>query len=486
MNIKRQIWWSGQSMDLIQKINSFRSGSNTINKTFVQRIYDQRAVWSPINGDYCQYYLLQKEVSATDDYWTSGYDWGLVPYRRVVLPDSETGSYAGAAAGYTLTIGATQTITFNGTGLEWFSYTSPDGGKWQYVLDGGAPVEYSVWAAVAAYRKQTLFTGLTYGSHTVVCTFLGADTSTVGGPFGWTARATNTTDYGTFGKCFHIIGSDTPNCGVPVTIGGHALTTAIKFSSDESGHKEMSFSVLAASGTTAVVNNWIPNHSANSKAAVFASLATDRTLKIDGTGSDLLTSITDIVSTATGGTYVDLRQVYKGVNKDDTALYMWDVIDITRWSENGIKFIQDWTSLVNHASSTAYLTMLGVNSGFTHVLSKGTEIDITASVTDQVIANNAAMPDWNGNALAINKTGTDLVKSYAFGFRTANVSTAMNLSSNYGQRLTWTKSGVLRKLYPTIFLGNALPSGVRFYWETEMTMGFVTDAYNTLKTYVGL
>lgn len=62
----------------------------------------------------------------------------------------------------------------------------------------------------------------------------------------------------------------------------------------------------------------------------------------------------------------------------------------------------------------------------------------------------------------------------------------MNLATDYDQRMTWNKSGVLRKLYPTIFLGNALPSGVRFYWETEMTMGFVTDAYNTLKSYAGL
>jgi len=479
-------WLFTGGSGLTGAINGYQSGSNTINKTFVQRIYDQRAIWSPINGEYCQYYVIQKEQSATDDYWTSGYDWGLVPYRRVSLPDSETGVYAGAAAGYTLTIGATQTITFNGTGLDWFSYSSPDGGKWQYVLDGGSPVEFSVWAAVAAYKKQNLFSGLTFGSHTVVCTFLGADTGTVGGPFGWTARATNTTDYGTFAKCFHIIGSDQPNCGVPVTIGGHALTTAIKFSSDESGHKEMSFSVLAASGTSAVINNWIPNHSANSKAAVFASLATDRTLKIDGAGSDLLTSITDIVSNATGGTYVDLRQVYDGVNKDDIALPMWDVIDITRWSQTGVKFLQDWTSLVNHASSTAYSTMFGVNSGFTHVLTNATEIDITATVTDQVLANNASMPSWNGSAIAINKTGTDLVKSYAFGFRQSDPVTSMNLSSNYGQRLTWTKSGVLRKLYPTIFLGNSLPSGVRFYWETEITMGFVPDAYNTLKSYAGL
>lgn len=31
-----------------------------------------------------------------------------------------------------------------------------------------------------------------------------------------------------------------------------------------------------------------------------------------------------------------------------------------------------------------------------------------------------------------------------------------------------------------------LAAGVRFYWETEMTMGFVPDAYNVLKYYAGL
>lgn len=470
-----------QSLNVVEKINSFNS-SPTTNKAFVQRVFDQYVIWSPINSEWAQFYTIQKEVSSTDDYFTSGYSTGLARYFEVRLPDATTGTFAGTNAGYTTQIGATATITFTGTGLDFFSYSDNTGGKWQYVLDGGSPVQFSVYAASAAYKKQTLFSGATYGTHTVVLTFLGADTSTVGTPFGWIGRGTSTTDQGAFAKCFYIVGSPSPNLCYKVQFGATVINPVIEMSGTDSGHKEMSFSVLAASGTTALINNWIPNHSANSKAAVFVNgIGTDRTLKVNGTGSNLFSTLTDIVGFAVGGETVELRQVYKGVNKDDLSLYLWDVVDLTRWSEDGMSYIQDWTSLEDHATSTAYISMFGVSSLFTHVITNDTEIDITASVIDQVIASNANLPLWDGNAFAISKTGSDLEKSYAFGFSVSNPASAMNLSENYNQRLTWTRNGVLRKLYPTIFVGYAMPSGVNFTWSAHYTMGFVPDAYNVLK-----
>lgn len=472
--------------DLIQRINSFRGQDNAINRTFIHTIYSQYVIWSPLSEEWGQFYTIQKELSPTDSYFTSGYDWGLCRYFRCSLPDSTTGSYAGASAGYTTQIGATATITFNGTGLDFLSYQDQTGGKWQYVLDGAAPVEFSVYNATGRYYKQSLFSGISYGSHTVVFTFLGADVSTVGGPFGWIARnSTSTTDQGVFAKCFYIIGSDTPNLCYPVQLGATAINPAYVIDNSNSGHREMSFSVLAASGTTAVINNWIPNHSSVETAAVFANVATDRTLKIDGVGSDLFASLTNNdVTLATGGTYIELRQVYDGVNKDDDILPLWEVTDITRFNTNGITYIQDWLSLVNHAPSTAYPTMFAVGGSLSsHVLVNGTEIDLSATVVDQVISDNASLPTWNGQAMAIQKTGTDLDKSIVMGFKMDNIVTSMNLSTNYGQRMTWTKNGTLKKLYPTIFVGYQIPAGVRFTWTTKITMGFVSDAYNTLKSY---
>lgn len=476
-------FFSGQ--DLIQKINSYKTHDNSVNKTFVHRIFSQYVIWSPISAEWAQYYTIQKEVSATDDYFTSGYDWGLCRYFKCSLPDSTTGTYAGSSAGYTTQIGATATITFNGTGLDFLSYQDQTGGKWQYVLDGGSAVEFSVYNATGRYHKQSLFSGVSYGSHTVVITFLGADTSTVGGPFGWIARnSTSTTDQGVFAKCFYIIGSDTPNLCYPVQLGANAINAAYVIDNSNSGHREMSFSVLAASGTTATVNNWIPNHSANETAAVFDNVATDRTLKIDGTGSDLFASLTDPVTLATGGVYVELRQVYDGVNKDDDTLPLWEVTDITKWTAHGISYIQDWLCVEDHANSTAYPTMFGVGGSLSsHVLANGTEIDLSATVADQVIADNSALPSWNGQAVAIQKTGTDLEKSIVMGFKMLNIYTSMNLATDYDQRMTWTKSGSLKKLYPTLFLGYPITTGVRFTWTTKITMGFVSDGYNVLKSY---
>jgi hypothetical protein len=280
-----------------------------------------------------------------------------------------------------------------------------------------------------------------------------------------------------------VIGSNSPNLCYKVQLGSTIINPTIQFTGTDSGHKEYSFSVLAASGTTALINNWIPNHSANSSAAIFANLSTDRTLKIDG-GSDILALINGAtVTLATGGAEVILRQIYKGVNKDDLVKYLWDVTDLTTWSGDGMKSTQSWTSLNAHAPSTAYPSMLGVDNTFTHVLCDGVEIDISTTVIDQVITTYANMPQWDGAALAINKTGTDLVKSYAMGFKLSNPTVSMNLATNYGQRITWTKNGVLRKLYPTIFNGYSMPAGVTFSWETKYSFGFVPDAYNVLKQY---
>lgn len=90
---------------------------------------------------------------------------------------------------FTTEIGATVTKTFNGTGVDWYSYCDNRGGIWEFVLDGNAAnkVQISVWATGSSYKKQQLFRNATKGEHTIVGTFKGADPANA--PTGGTANA---------------------------------------------------------------------------------------------------------------------------------------------------------------------------------------------------------------------------------------------------------------------------------------------------------
>jgi hypothetical protein len=476
----RYYYYNRSSLSALEAINA----AQTVDLgAYAQRVFSQYVVWSPIDTEWAQYYTMQKEVSAADNYMTTGYEWGLMRYFKVSMPDSTTGTFSGTAAGFTTQVGATATITFTGAALDFFSYSDTTGGKWGVVVDGVAQPNYSVWAAVAAYKKGRLWTG-TYGQHTCVLTFLGADTGTTGGtPFGWIGRDnTTTTNQARFAKAFWIIGSQSPNLCYNFIIGGNEINENFPVSGTNSGHKEYSFSVKAASGTTAVSNQWIPNHSSSTTASVFANVATDRTLKINGTGSDLFATLTDDVTFATGGTSVVLSQVYKGVNDDDTALNLFDITDVTTWTSEGMEYNVQATTLVNLAASTLYTSMLGVDN-ITHVLvDGGIEIDTSVAVTDQVIYNNSTVDDWGGNAIGVNKTGTDFNKSIVIAMQMITPTTSLKVATNpeYGQRVIWNISGVLKKLYPTFAVGYALPSGVTLSWRTKYSIGIVSDAYNTL------
>src|SRR5690606_36535277 len=106
---------------------------------------------------------------------------------------------------------------------------------------------------------------------------------------GWIALdSVTTSNAGMYTKAFYIIGAETPNCCHDQMTVSHTKYTLATTPS----HKEFAFSLRAAEGTTAVQNQWIPNHSGinGTKAAIFADLATDRTLRIDG-GEDLIAGL---------------------------------------------------------------------------------------------------------------------------------------------------------------------------------------------------
>lgn len=485
----------GGEQTLIQKINSYQGGSNTIDKVFIQKIYDDIIVWAPINGEWAQYYTLTEEASPDDYTANFGKTRGLMKYYEVVKPDSTTGTFNPGPSGDCVTLGGTVTKTFRGTGLDFVSYNTTAGGIWQVVLDGGDPIQFTTYSDVFKYEKKHLFSGLPFGDHTVVFTYMGKDTLTGGGQpngrgyfGGGDGGAGN--NLSAFSDALWVIGSDTPNLCYPVTLGTELITAGESYTTVGT-HNEYAFSVKG-DPSTAPSQEWIPNHSTVERAAIYDNVATDRTAKLDGTGTDYLAYSWPVIvnyATFSGQTLV-LRQIYKGVNKDDESALLWDVIDIQTISEEGIEINENWTSLYQHTGSTGYCSMFGIgtnNAGYTHLLTAGQEIDLSDAITDQMILNNAALPTWSGDAIYVAKTGTDLQKSVVWGFKQSEVINSMDLANNYGQQLTWTSNNInLWKLYPTLFRGFNLPAGVNFSWVTKYSMGFVPDAYNTLKEYAGL
>jgi hypothetical protein len=68
------------------------------------------------------------------------------------------------------------------------SYIDNRGGIWRFVVDGGAPVDISVWNSTIGTVDKVVATGIdAFTEHTVVATFMGDDSARV--PSGGAGRA---------------------------------------------------------------------------------------------------------------------------------------------------------------------------------------------------------------------------------------------------------------------------------------------------------
>lgn len=475
----------GPESSFLDSINSRRSVDRGV---FVQRVSTTHRVWTPLNGEYAQFYDTSKEVSSADDYWALDNACGIMKYYEIRLPDSTTGTYTNptAATSYTTQVGATATITFTGTGLKFSSYSDNRGGIWRFVLNGGEQtVDLSVYRESQGFILQDMFSGISYGEHTVVATYQGDDPENPpsgGTSRGWISRDNVTTsNAGLYVKAFYVVGSNQPNCchdQMTVTHTKSILATA-------PSHKEFAFSCRALSGTTASQNQFIPNHSAidTTTASIFDNVSTDRTMRIDG-GSDLLASLTDQYTFAEGGTACVLSEVYGGVNIDDDDLPLFDVINTYTWTVDGLNIYSKLTSLVDLNTSTCYLSMFDVSATTqSHAITAGQEIDITQDTQPSqptILDAGEEISGWDGNALSVKKTGTDFEKSLCQAMSIQSPVAALKAGSEYLGDLTWIGNGARGKIYPRVVSNIAIPQGEVFEWNTKFTLGIVPDAYNTL------
>lgn len=501
MNKKKKLlfynWLSGaggSSETLIETINSYRTANSQ--KAYVQRAASIWRFWTPINDEYAQFYDTAKEQSIRDDYWALDQAWGIMKYFEIKLPTATSGTFTNSTAAtcYTTQVGAYVEFTTTGTwtGLKIASYSDNRGGVFRITINGGEAFDYSVWRASEGNILSEGYLGRSgVGGDVIRVTYQGADPlnpPTGGTARGWIARDSVTVNNaGRFSKCFYIVGSENPNCC-------HELmqVTQIKYATQYGpSHKEFAWNIRGAI-TIATQNHWEPNHSPDNlyTASKFADLANDRTAKVDASATNYLTSFTDAFVFAVGGSSITLHQVYEGCNLEDEALSLVEFENTYTWDLNGLSTRNQSGILVDLYNSTMYGAMLEANPSYqTHIATNGTETAANANTgglfIDKVLY--AGLPSWNGNVLSYKRdTGTDFEKSLCAAMTIIDPVASLRADVNLGQGVRLEAQGTRAKMYTVI--SNNLPVNQGFAIDTiaKYSIGIVPDAFNELKSYVGL
>lgn len=133
---------------------------------------NEHVSWTFRNNTYDDYQIL-------GDCFAGVASVGPVIYQDVDY-QSNTGTWVTTAPNthYATSVGATMTATITGDSIEFHHYADDRGGIWEFVVDGDTlnKKTVSTWKATAtATNSVSLFTGLTFGSHTIVGTFKGDD-----------------------------------------------------------------------------------------------------------------------------------------------------------------------------------------------------------------------------------------------------------------------------------------------------------------------
>ncbi|AUO14804.1 prophage endopeptidase tail family protein [Priestia megaterium] len=95
---------------------------------------------------------------------------------------------------YTDEVGRTFKMRWTGTGIRFYYLQSPDGGVWEFKLDGDATATLSTWGKTASLQSVDLFMDAEEKAHEIVATFQGDDEKNVpstgkGKSRGWVRRS---------------------------------------------------------------------------------------------------------------------------------------------------------------------------------------------------------------------------------------------------------------------------------------------------------
>jgi hypothetical protein len=472
---------------------SFNKGEPVMEQTYVEKLDSYRSVdlgvfyqyvsstannlfriWSPVNRRFAQFWEINKQdEDESFEITASSVGTGLAEYFK--LSQGTTSgtftNYGTANTAFTTQIGATISITFTGTGIRLMHYATTNGGEWSFVVDGGSPVIISCYNASDIQRLQTIATDLSYGSHSVVGTFIG------NGAVGYvSANGAATTGYNVEYKSFWIEGSDSPNYCFDrglITSSDRPVT----FGLNSGGHYNLSYSGIK-DGQPHDDARFIPVHGANPPgAATFANLTTDRFLKADG-GSDIINSQV-IYGFATPANEIIFYQKYKGHSYTHPSDELIEIAETWTFDKTGFHLNIDLEILQPQYVTAAFAPMFSIlYANAKTLLFTGSELDLTV---DYSVQNEFILPEnFDGNLATVNKTGTDTFKSLVFAYRLFDPQTALQLDTDYNQVVyVRTIAGTIQKIYPTQFSQVGL-NPFSFSYQAKYAVGFIPDAYNVL------
>jgi hypothetical protein len=398
----------------------------------------------------------------------------------ITLPDSRTGTYLAGSVKNDLTIqiGATCTLVFTGNAISFYSYMDNRGGYWNFSIDGGDPIKITRWAAAGAYVLTQVATGLTYGSHTIVGTFMGDDpdhlpSGGAGTGRGWICSEDITTGIEFPYKTFYV--QNYLNCNYLTA----AVTPAMGNTFNPGSIPEFAWSIkkLGAVYGTA----FVPDH-APTTCIKFANLATDRTVKIDNVAVDLTATA---YTFATPCTTVNVYQKYTGFNFNDNAQDLISVesyIDINfnlRQTKHKITVLQDIYA------TSAYIPMFPFSTSqfdnfVTSQKNEYATVKTDGSITELTEGRNFY---WG---YATNKSGSADLKKNIFGIR-------LKMSPDpYGSdgltKYVWMqhRDTVLQKLYIQIAAAETIPTGTEYNFTADYIVNRIPDAYLAVKSKFGI
>lgn len=511
MNRKKNLllnWWAAGGgntvpQTLIDKINSYQTvdlGVFVLSHSATSPTQLFR-VFIPFNERFAEFYTLRKEVSPDCEYWNQELGQGISEYFEIKMPDSNTGtwtSYGTSASSYTQTVGGTMTLAFNGTGLKFRTTTDNRGGLWRFVIDGGSPVDVSVYSdAALTQRTFTIadFGTLVKGNHTVVATFMGDDPDHVpsggaGTSRGWACTYNLTGNISIYNKAFWVLGSSTPNyCkGSSSASAVIANDGIVYYDFSTASHRECALNTRLNGSSTSLDTAWWPLHTTIGNNTIFDDTTNDRTLKLDS-GDNLISTLSGY-QLGFGGDQLQLYQKCKGYNKNgsDTDILYEYIEQLWTFDKNGLQMdIKVTVKSQLDSSNTSYISMIdALKTNFDwFVFDDGTEVEVDgANVGNTEVFSKSQLQSgvWGGSLFSCNKTGNDLVKSLVQAYQLVTpVSNALLLDKDYDQYLSYLRDTDRVKIYPQVVRNKVVNAGEVYQWSVKWRMAVVPDAYNVLK-----
>jgi hypothetical protein len=376
-----------------------------------------------------------------------------------------SGTFTAGKTAYTTTANNTISLTFTGTSVTFYSFTDDRGGMWSFSVDGGAAVVKSTWAASGSYLKQLIATGLTYGEHTIVGTFTGADPDHA--PTGGIARGWVCLDTTTSGEYYFYKGIYYQNYqDFNYVLSDAGINYDIKCMID-GAINEYAFSVRKNGSATAYT--FIPDHAAAAATVRFTDEATQKFIYLDGVAMSYATNAGGL---ATKYSEIKYTQEYIGFNENDPAQDLISVSEIMTFNYQGVKQEHTITALQDLESSICYGSMLpNANVNFDNMIVDGVEYLCTA--TDGSYTDLPSPAAWK-NAISTKKSGTGEEMKVVLGMESV-------VNQNSGLRLVYT-SATMHKLYTILNELTVIPTGMTYTFKTNYFINKIDDAY----TYAAL